>query len=122
MVNYDQIVVDTKRFVRITTPRSRINFSASSRVASPPIPRDHSPYEILAVRAERRLLEEAQYELVILDVVDVALLEGALATPQHELAGGQEDLVGGDGDVVLGHRDAARASWPDGMLLRNAPE
>lgn len=40
----------------------------------------YSPDEILAVAAERRLLEEARYELVVLDDEDVLFLEGTLAT------------------------------------------
>lgn len=42
------------------------------------------PYKVLTVRTERRLLEEAWNELVVLHVVDVLLLQGPLAAADLE--------------------------------------
>jgi hypothetical protein len=40
----------------------------------------HSPDEVFAVAAERRLLEEARNEAMVLDVVDVLLLQRSFAS------------------------------------------
>lgn len=60
----------------------------------------YSPDKVLAVGAEGGLLEEARYEAVILDVVDVFLLQRTLpaAVPQ------QQFVVGHFLDFFLGHR------------------
>jgi len=59
-----------------------------------------SPYEVLAMAAEGRLLEEPRHEAVILDHVDIFLLEGSLSTAQ---------LLGEGGVGIAG---------PEGVLAR----
>lgn len=63
-----------------------------------------SPDEVLAVRAERGLLEEARNEAMILDIIDVLLLERSLsaAVPHPELILGQ---IGQIGVLLVSHDD-----------------
>lgn len=67
--------------------------------------RVYSPYEVLAVTTERRLLEKSRYELVVFDVVDVFLLQGPLAPtqPQPEFGVHVAGVVLLHVPVVLGH-------------------
>lgn len=69
------------------------------------------PNKILAVRTERRLLEESRYKVVVFDVVNILLFERAFAAPQLE-AEFRVQIVGIVDAVVhhLGHRLAARST------------
>lgn len=42
---------------------------------------NYLPYKVLAVGAERRLLEEPRHELVVFDQVNILLFERSLAAP-----------------------------------------
>lgn len=74
----------------------------------------YSPNEILAVRAERGLLEEARDEAMILDIIDVLLLQRSLAAavPHRELVLVLGHLV--QGVLLLGHDD-------DGFFFFSSP-
>lgn len=65
----------------------------------------YSPDEILAMRAERGLLEEARNEAMIFDIIDVLLLERSFsaAVPHAELILDLGHLV--QGVVLVGHDD-----------------
>lgn len=64
-----------------------------------------SPNEILAVRAERGLLEETRNETMILDIIDVLLLERSFsaAVPHPELVLDLGHLV--QGVLLVSHDD-----------------
>lgn len=70
-----------------------------------------SPDKILAVRAERGLLEEARNEAMIFDIIDVLLLERPLPAPvpHRELVLALRHLV--QGVFLLRHRGAGFFCW-----------
>lgn len=78
----------------------------------------YSPNEILAVRAERGLLEEARDEAMILDIIDVLLLQRSLAAavPHRELVLVLGHLV--QGVLLLGHDDDGFFSSPRRLLCK----
>ena len=47
----------------------------------------YSPYEVLAVAAEGRMLEKSRDEFVLFDLRDVLLLESSLSSPSFSRHG-----------------------------------
>lgn len=96
-------------------PRKKKEMPRASRSVAKTRLENDSPYEVLAVAAEGRLLEEPRHEVVILHHVNILLLKGPL--PSAELLGESGGSIHGPEGVlrvvrflVVRHRELASSS------------